>query len=83
MSFLLPVIIGTLFGTVATTGILEKMMNEKPRQTYLMILGFVAVSVLEVFPGIPKGMNILYSILSFVFGYLLIYFMIKKQKNLD
>lgn len=83
MGFLLPVVIGTIFGTFATTGILEKLMNEKPRQTYLMILGFVAVSVVQVFPGIPTGINILYSIIAFIFGYILIYFMIKKQKNLD
>lgn len=81
--FLAIVAFGTLFGTVATTGILEKMMNEKPRQTYLMIIGFVVVSVIDVFPGLPKGMDILYSILSFAIGYVLIYFMIKKQKNLD
>lgn len=83
VGFLLPVVIGTIFGTFATTGILEKLMNEKPRQTYLMILGFVAVSVVQVFPGIPTGINILYSIIAFIFGYILIYFMIKKQKNLD
>lgn len=83
ISFLLPVVFGVIFGTIATTGILEKMMTEKPRQTYLMIIGFVVVSVLEVFPGIPKGINILYSLSSLIVGYLLIYFMIKKQKNLD
>lgn len=82
IGFLLPVVIGTIFGIFATIEILEKMMNEKPRQTYLMILGFVVVSVIEVFPGIPTGINILYSFLSFAIGYILIYFTIKKQKSL-
>lgn len=76
--FLLPIVIGTIFGTVATTSILEKMMNEKPRQTYLLIIGFVVVSIIQVFPGIPKGLDIVYSIITFILGYLLIFYTIKK-----
>lgn len=83
IGFLLPIVIGVIFGTISTTSILEKMMNEKPRQTYFLIIGFVIISIIKVFPGIPSGLNILYSILSFVIGYLIIYYMIKKQPQLE
>ena len=79
--FLIPIVLGVIFGTIATTSILEKMMNEKPRQTYLLIIGFVVISIVKVFPGIPTGWNILFSILSFILGYLLILFTIKKVND--
>lgn len=82
IGFLIPIALGTIIGVIATTSILEKMMNEKPRQTYLLIIGFVSISIIQVFPGIPSGLNILYSIMSFTAGYILIYYTIKKQKNL-
>ncbi len=36
-------------------------MNKKPRQTYLLILGFVVGSVIEVFPGLPEGFDTILS----------------------
>ncbi len=81
LSFLTPLVLGTIFGVIATTSILEKMMNEKPRQTYLLIIGFVAVSIIQVFPGIPQGLDILYSLLSFIIGYIIIHFMRRKNEN--
>lgn len=65
---LIPVLIGVAVGTVSTTKILENVMHKYPRKTYLLILGFVLGSVLQVFPGIPKQMDILYSVLTFAFG---------------
>lgn len=58
LKFLLPLAIGTVVGILLTTGILEKAMTKKPRPTYLMIIGFVIGSVLEIKPGIPTGINI-------------------------
>ncbi len=81
--FLLPIVIGVVFGIVATTNILEKMMNQAPRQTYYLIIGFVAISIIKVFPGIPSGLDIIYSIVSFIVGYLIIYYMIKKRPELE
>ena len=52
-NYLIPIGLGTVFGILTTTKILERCMQKKPRQTYLMILGFVAGSVLQVFPGLP------------------------------
>lgn len=76
--FLAPIVIGTLFGVITTTRILEKFMKEKPRPTYLLIIGFVVASMIEVFPGIPSGMNILYSIITLAIGYFLIRYISEK-----
>lgn len=63
LDLLIPVGLGVVFGVLTTTKILENSMNKKPRQTYLLILGFVAGSVIEVFPGLPEGF---YKVLSAV-----------------
>ncbi len=55
LSFLLPMGLGILLGVVLVTKALETAMKKYPRVTYLMILGFVAGSLLEVFPGMPIG----------------------------
>lgn len=79
--FLLPIVIGAALGVIGTTKVLENLLNNKPRQTYMLILGFVVGSIIEVFPGIPTSFNILYSIITFVIGYLLIQFMSKKYSD--
>lgn len=55
VSFLLPLGLGILLGVVLVTKALETAMKRYPGITYLMILGFVAGSLLEVFPGMPAG----------------------------
>ncbi|NLK68523.1 MAG: DUF368 domain-containing protein [Clostridiaceae bacterium] len=61
-AYLIPIGLGTFFGVLATTRVLENCMNNKPRPTYLLILGFVLGSVLQVFPGLPEGFYTLISI---------------------
>ena len=51
--FLLPLFIGLCVGIVLTTKLLDRLMSDHPRATYLIILGFMIASVLEVFPGVP------------------------------
>lgn len=62
LNYLLPIGLGTLFGVLTTTRVLENCMNKRPRQTYLLILGFVIGSVLQVFPGLPEGVYTLMSV---------------------
>lgn len=79
-SFLIPILFGVGFGIITTTKILESFLNKKPRQTYLLIIGFVIASIIEVFPGIPQGFDILFSIIAFVLGFFAIrYFSVKYQ----
>lgn len=62
LNYLVPIGLGAVFGVLTTTRILENSMNKKPRQTYLLILGFVIGSILQVFPGLPEGLYTLLSI---------------------
>ncbi|UZQ85313.1 DUF368 domain-containing protein [Thermoclostridium stercorarium] len=61
LNYLIPIGLGVVFGVLTTTRILENSMNKKPRQTYLLILGFVVGSVIEVFPGLPEGFDTILS----------------------
>lgn len=78
LPFLIPIVIGTIFGIIATTKILEHWMENKPRQIYLLIIGFVLASIIEVFPGMPKGMDIIYSLITFSLGCIAILYVSKK-----
>ncbi|MEG0134147.1 MAG: DUF368 domain-containing protein, partial [Clostridium sp.] len=48
--FLIPLTIGVLIGTLTTTKIIEGLLKKHPGKTYMLILGFVAGSVISVFP---------------------------------
>lgn len=70
--FLIPLTVGTVAGTFLTAGILEKEMHRHPQFTYMLIIGFMLGSLIEVFPGIPSGLEIIYSIGTFSVGLLVI-----------
>lgn len=78
IAFLLPLLLGALIGTIATTKVLENLMQRHPNPTYLAILGFVVGSVAQVFPGIPAGWEILTSLLALAVGFLLMRVLEKK-----
>ena len=78
IKFLIPLAIGGIIGTVATTKTIENLLNKYPHKTYMLILGFVIGSIKPIFPGIPTGMNIIYSILSLVIGFGIIHFISKR-----
>ena len=81
MPYLIPLAAGLFLGVVLTTKILEKIMNDYPQPTYLVILGFVLGSLVEVFPGIPGGMDILLCLMSFAAGFLSIFLLSKKENE--
>lgn len=68
--FLVPMGIGLIAGVLLTTRILETAMVKKPQATYVIILGFVVGSVIEIFPGVPGLSTIAPSIIMAVLGYL-------------
>lgn len=72
LPYLIPLGIGLLIGIMLTTKILEKAMNSYREGSYLIILGFVVGSVVQVFPGIPSGINIVISLFTLFIGYYLI-----------
>jgi putative membrane protein len=81
LGYLIPLLIGVAFGIITTTKILENFMKKKPRPTYLLIIGFVIASMLEVFPGLPSGLDILYSIILFVAGFFIIRYISEKYAD--
>ena len=56
---LLPFGIGLLLGIFALTKGLETAMKKHPGVTYFIILGFLLSSLVEIFPGVPTGWNLL------------------------
>lgn len=55
IGYLMPMAIGLFIGIVIITKTLEKAMDKHPRPTYLIILGFVIGSIVQVFPGLPQN----------------------------
>lgn len=71
--FLLPLVIGVIVGTLATTKIIENLIKRYPEKTYMLIIGFVIGSLIPIFPGIPSGINILISAIIFIIGFFITY----------
>ncbi len=69
----IPLGIGLVIGVMLLTGILSWAMKNRPKVTYLMIFGFLLGSIGTVYPGLPNGIMILYSAISFVIGAAIIY----------
>lgn len=81
LPFLVPLGIGLLLGIVMTTKILERAMKKYPQPTYLIILGFVLGSVVEVFPGLPGGREFILCFVMSVVGYGIIRMISRKEMN--
>ncbi|ERK29336.1 DUF368 domain-containing protein [Clostridium intestinale] len=75
LAYLVPIGIGAIIGTLSTTKVIENLLEKYPSKTYLLILGFVIGSLLEVFPGIPEGFDIIYCIITFTVGFAVIKYM--------
>ncbi|WP_195986391.1 DUF368 domain-containing protein [Clostridium sp. D53t1_180928_C8] len=80
IKFLTPILIGVFVGTVATSKVLEYLLNKYPSRTYMLILGFVIGSIIPIYPGLPNGINILYAIIAFICGFAIIYCIGKSNK---
>ena len=67
--YLIPLGLGVAIGTFGTARILEKLLQKHPRKTYMIIIGFILGSLVEVFPGIPIGWQLPVSVAVFVAGF--------------
>lgn len=47
---LIPLVAGVIVGIFVTTNILEKLLNKHPDKIYMVITGFVAASIISLFP---------------------------------
>lgn len=68
IAYLIPLIIGTITGTFLTAELIEREMKRHPQFTYMLIIGFMIGSLVEVFPGMPIGVEILPCIVTFSLG---------------
>ena len=78
-TFLLPLGIGLGIGIIATSKLLAMAMKRYPRFTYLLILGFMGGSLLQIFPGIPPARLLLPCCMLFLLGFGIIYWMSKRE----
>lgn len=76
--FLIPLGLGVAAGTFGTAKVLEKFLKKYPHETYMLIIGLVLGSLVQVFPGIPTGYQILASAIAFIAGFLVIFWLGKK-----
>jgi putative membrane protein len=81
LSYIIPLVIGGCTGIILTTKTLEKAMKNHAKVTYLMILGFMAASVIKVFPGLPHGTEIILCPILFMVGYTLIYRLSRREEQ--
>ena len=61
--FLFAMVTGIILGIFLTAKIIRIILREYPKQTYLVIVGFVIASLRDVFPGIPTGNELIISII--------------------
>ena len=67
--YLMPLAFGIIGGTFLTAGLLEREMQKHPQFTYMLIIGFMLGSLVEVFPGIPLGLESVSCLITFASGF--------------
>lgn len=78
---LIPLGVGVLGGIFITTKVLENLMTRHPQPTYLIILGFMFGSLPELYPGLPSGMDMIYSIAAALLGFAVLFMMAGKESR--
>lgn len=73
LTFLLPLGLGVLGGIVLLSKLLERFMTKYPKQTYLIILGFIIGSIAEIFPGLPQGGTFFICAIAAIVGFFVTY----------
>lgn len=69
---LIPLGIGVIVGTLMSSNLIEKLLLKHPKETYILIFGFILGSVFSVFPGFEFGKSVVGIILGII-GFIFIY----------
>lgn len=77
--FLVPLVLGVIAGTLATTRIIESFLQKHPSKTYMLIMGFVAGSLISVFPGMPEASQVVGSVITLVAGFFMILWLSRRE----
>ena len=80
LPFLVPLVIGLGVGIILMAKLLEKALTRYPQATHLMILGFLLGSVVTIFPGIPTFKELLWCMLLFFVGFIVIYLLSRREE---
>lgn len=78
---LLPLGIGVLTCTLLTSKLIDTALTKYPQVSYLIILGFVIASLSKIYPGMPRGLDIISCLLSLFLGFSLMYFIQWREKS--
>ena len=81
LPFLIPLLIGLFLGIIITTKLLEQVMENHPQPTYLIILGFILASILNIFPGIPSMSELPICLLTLAAGFFAIRLLSLKESK--
>lgn len=65
---LLPMGLGVVIGLVLGSRVIRALLRRWPVPTYFAIIGLVLGSILVVWPGLPAGLEILWSVLTLALG---------------
>lgn len=79
LPFLIPLGFGLVVGILLTTKLLENLMQNYPQPTFLIILGFILGSILELYPGIPQNEEIFICALTLILGFGIIKYISSKD----
>lgn len=79
LNFLMPIGGGIVLGVLLTTRGLEHLLHKYPQTTYLVILGFVAGSVLEILPKLPQGREWFLCIATLLIGFFFITMLAREE----
>ncbi len=71
---------GVVVGTLITTKGIDKAMTVFPKQTFMIITGFVIASVYDIFPGVPAGVDIFYCTIMASAGFTVVFFLLRTVK---
>lgn len=77
---LIPLAIGTIVGIVMVTRALDTLMSKYPKQTFLIIFGFILGSLPELFPRDTEGSYLLCGAFAAA-GFLLAYMVGKRERD--
>lgn len=81
LSFLVPFALSMLVGILACTKLIDYCFKRFKQVSFLIVLGFVLGSLVELFPGVPTGLDILLSIITLVVGFYFIFLLSKCTDN--
>lgn len=75
---LIPIVIGGIIGTLATSKIIEMLLLKFPEQTYILIFGFILGSVFSVFPGV-EGVKSIVGVILGIIGFIFTYYISRNE----